>query len=550
MGGFKGFLNLVKNVATGGRDAKMIIEDGTYALKLLKDKILKALFLLLKGFALQVFIFSLFILVAISAVAVVFEIFSTSMYGNADAMASVNPADMKDWADSLSDEDIEDMQNYGASIHPRKIYKYAQIEDLSYPKNVVIKIPQHTRTWGDNESSNTTDYIDYSYNRGDVSYPYRQWWQSTASLDAMKDTANRENELEIVERADSELKPIFVWFDPQTENYIQGSTYDMTSDKQEETIKTIEVVVTTSGEGNSDTEKSYTEIKTYKPLPFLDSVETMFANTRFEYEEITESDTTIDTKTRTYTKTRTSTSINEQGEEVETEREYTYTETTTTTTTVEVNSWDIVAESSDYNDKFLGFLANNKIDTKSDPYAMYLMAESMPQNYDFIYQFGDYLTHMELFLDSYGYGGPTGAYTGDFGDFKGGLFEWPVPSSNRITSYYGYRTHPVTGVKNKFHAGVDISAPTGVDIIAVADGIVSFVGPRGGYGNTVMVNHGSGIETLYAHNSRLVVSPGQSVKKGEAIAKAGSTGRSTGPHLHFEVRKNGKHTEPLAWLRR
>lgn len=548
MGLFKGILNLVKNIATGSRNAKMIVEDASYAIKLIKDKILKALWLLVKGFAFNVFIFSLFILVTISAVAVIFEIFSTSIYGNAQQMADINPIDMKEWAQGLSDEDIKHMQSYGASIHPRKIYKYAQIEDSSYLKNVVIKIPQETKTWGDGGASNSKQYLDYSYNRGDSAYPYRQWWQAIAAIDAINDTANREYELKIVDRTKEELKPNFVFSDPETINYTKGSTYNMTSNKEEITTKTIKVEVVTSGEGSTDKKVDYTEIKTYRPLALIESVDTMFANTIFEYEEITDTQTVENTSTRTYTVSRTSTKINELGEVVETEKNYTYTETTTTTTTILVNSWDLVGESADYNDRFIGFLQDNKIDTKSDPYAMYLMAEMMPQSYDFIEQFGDYLNHLNLFLDTFGFSGASGTYIGDFGAFEGGLFQWPVPSSTRITSHYGYRTHPVTKVKNKLHTGVDISANTGADIVAAGDGIVSFVGPKGTYGNVIIINHGGGIETLYAHNSRLVSSPGQSVKRGDVIAKAGSTGRSTGPHLHFEVRKNGKHTEPLSWL--
>lgn len=132
--------------------------------------------------------------------------------------------------------------------------------------------------------------------------------------------------------------------------------------------------------------------------------------------------------------------------------------------------------------------------------------------------------------------------------YTGGKFVWPVPASQRITSYYGYRVHPVYKTK-KFHSGIDIGASYGVDILAAADGTVTLATTNGGYGKCIIINHGSGISTLYGHNSTLLVSVGSKVTKGQVIAKAGSTGVSTGPHLHFEVRINGSTTDPLQYLR-
>lgn len=560
MGGVRGFINLVRNIATGGRDLNEMMKDGRYALLIIKHKIKMGIAFLLRHMALYIFIASLIIVVLLAAVSVVFEIFSIDMFGDKSAMTTVNPADMKEWSDSLSDEDIEKYQGYGASIHPRKIHLYAEIEDESYPKDVVIQIPKYIRTWGDGGSSESTVFLDYTYKRGESAYPYRQWWQSTASLDAVNDTGYREEEVGLIENARENLKPVFVWEDTETENYVQGSKYDHTSQKEEETIRTTTVKVTTSGDGKTNTDTSYTEARIYKPLPFINNVNTMFADVTFEYSPITETNSHTDTKvrkeTRTKTKSRTKTRTNEDGtvEEYEEdyEVEYTVTITTVTTVDIEVNSWELVAESKNPHDQFMSFLRQNRIDTKSDPQMMYLMAENLPQSYDFTGEFAEYLTHMDMFYGTGGYAGigPSGSYTGDFGDFVGGSFSWPVPSNTRITSFYGYRTHPVTGQKGKFHQGVDIAAGMGVDIVASGEGTVTYVGYLGSYGNTVMINHGGGIETLYAHNSRLVVSPGQKVSQGDVISKAGSTGRSTGPHLHFEIRKNGKYTEPLAWLRR
>lgn len=129
-------------------------------------------------------------------------------------------------------------------------------------------------------------------------------------------------------------------------------------------------------------------------------------------------------------------------------------------------------------------------------------------------------------------------------------FIWPLPStSKKITCNYGYRTHPVTGVKNSFHTGVDIgNAPTGTEIYAVKSGKVITAGWNTAYGNRVIIDHGNGITTMYAHASKLLVSVGDTVTQGQVIAKVGSTGYSTGPHLHFEVRKDGASQNPKNYI--
>lgn len=110
------------------------------------------------------------------------------------------------------------------------------------------------------------------------------------------------------------------------------------------------------------------------------------------------------------------------------------------------------------------------------------------------------------------------------------------------------QSHPVHKTK-KFHSGLDIGAAYGTDIVAAADGTVTLATVNGGYGKCIVINHGSGISTLYGHNSSLLVSSGAKVTRGQVIAKAGSTGVSTGPHCHFEVRINGATTDPLQYLR-
>jgi murein DD-endopeptidase MepM/ murein hydrolase activator NlpD len=121
------------------------------------------------------------------------------------------------------------------------------------------------------------------------------------------------------------------------------------------------------------------------------------------------------------------------------------------------------------------------------------------------------------------------------------------PSKGYITSGFGTRADPFTGGR-AHHLGIDFSAHTGDPVLAAAGGVVSFAGIKNGYGNVVEVDHGNGYTTLYGHNSRLVVRVGDIVRAGQQLAKAGSTGRSTGPHVHFEVHVNGRPVNPRPFL--
>lgn len=131
--------------------------------------------------------------------------------------------------------------------------------------------------------------------------------------------------------------------------------------------------------------------------------------------------------------------------------------------------------------------------------------------------------------------------------YTGGIFEWPSASSTRVTSEFGMRLHPVLKV-NKLHTGMDIGAAAGTKVLAANNGTVIKAGWNNSYGNLVMIDHGGGIVTLYAHNSKLLVSTGDVVAKGQDIALVGSTGVSTGPHIHFEVRVDGEYQNPRNWL--
>ncbi|MDD4172545.1 MAG: peptidoglycan DD-metalloendopeptidase family protein, partial [Syntrophomonas sp.] len=128
-----------------------------------------------------------------------------------------------------------------------------------------------------------------------------------------------------------------------------------------------------------------------------------------------------------------------------------------------------------------------------------------------------------------------------------GSYTWPTPGYTNITSAYGMRYHPILK-KNKLHTGIDIGAPSGARIVAADGGSVIFSGWLGAYGNAIIIDHGAGISTLYGHQSSRLVSVGAKVSKGQTIGKVGSTGWSTGPHLHFEVRKNGTPVNPRGYI--
>lgn len=121
---------------------------------------------------------------------------------------------------------------------------------------------------------------------------------------------------------------------------------------------------------------------------------------------------------------------------------------------------------------------------------------------------------------------------------------WTRPCGGSITSGFGYRIHPIAGYR-KMHTGVDMACPTGSPVVAAGTGMVISTGSRGGYGNCIIIDHGGGKSTLYGHLSAILVPAGQTVSRGQAIGRVGSTGYSTGPHLHWEVRINGVPVNPL-----
>ena len=155
--------------------------------------------------------------------------------------------------------------------------------------------------------------------------------------------------------------------------------------------------------------------------------------------------------------------------------------------------------------------------------------------------------------NSGGNSGGSGGNSGGGGSSGGGSatslsnLQWPVPSCTLITSRFGYRVAPITGAST-YHGGLDIGAGMGASIVAAGAGDVIYAGDNGGYGKCVMIDHGNGVVTVYAHMSSIGVSYGQYVTAGQYVGAVGSTGVSTGPHCHFEIRINGAQTDPAAYF--
>ena len=164
--------------------------------------------------------------------------------------------------------------------------------------------------------------------------------------------------------------------------------------------------------------------------------------------------------------------------------------------------------------------------------------QSSQEEYERLLAISENIASMLRNMEAGGGGAPAG---------QGGTGQFMWPCNGPITSYYGWRTHPIFGT-TKYHSGMDIAVDSGTPIHAADSGTVVYSGWLGGYGNCIMIDHGGGLVTLYAHNSALNVGEGQYVSKGAVVAYAGSTGYSTGPHCHFEVRLHGELTEPLNYL--
>ena len=194
-------------------------------------------------------------------------------------------------------------------------------------------------------------------------------------------------------------------------------------------------------------------------------------------------------------------------------------------------------ENEELKDKDIQQNAEQEIDTQNAESASTLSEkEQLEQEYEELMQISQDITDMIRRLESGGQLSGRGS----------GSMIWPV--RGEITSYFGWRTHPIFGTQ-KYHSGMDIAVDYDVPVMAADNGQVIYAGWMSGYGYTVMLDHGDGLVTLYAHNNEVNVSEGSSVYKGQTIAFSGSTGYSTGPHVHFEVRINGTRVDPAPYIK-
>lgn len=603
MGFLLGMFKALKDTLKLRRVGKRLVEEQNATFNMIKEKIVffaKALF---KAISIQFLIATVVFVLLISMVGIIFQFFGFIQSEGIDDLESINTTEilinfakedledmqgfgdvlseedlkkMEELAEVLSDEDIEELQEFGAMVHPRKVPTYFEIEDQSYQKNVGIKVPVETTiTFNGKSVGESVSYTDYFYTRGDTAYPFRQWWQSTTGLDAINDTASKEDETELIEDARIELKPIFSWSDPVTPFYNPGDIYEKTGEYQEiDTFTTtkdshyimtgVNVIEKTNtedvdkkGPGKVEVypeDMSWTDTEiikevTTKPLPFLYDVETMFALHKFKYKAVQKVSTSGQSFSGSVTMVK-----NVLVDGVIKKANITYSVSTEVGYALVIDSFALSDEDKEYISRFFDFLKIHEIDTIADPWVMYLMADTLPQNYDFIEQYEGYLGFIEA-INEFRHGQYQGEFfEGDFGVFEGGEFLFPLESYKKLTSYFGYRVDPFnpSSGKMKFHSGIDFSAYIGTNILAAADGIVSYSGINGsltsGYGYLIEINHGSGLTTRYGHCSKILVSNGEKVTKGQVIGKVGSTGSSTGPHLHFEVRKDGIPTDPLPWI--
>lgn len=400
--------NAIKGIARGVRLGLISMEPG-YGVEIAKAKIKNALKTIGKIFLTQFLSYALILVIVILAVGIVFEIFA--YVKNLFSPFDVDVKEMIEWAEGLSEEEIEEMQEYGASIHPQKIERYLEIEDNSYPKNITIQVPIITKVWKNGALvSEDKTYKEFILPREDKTYMYRQWWQSTASIDAINETAIYKNRWNIVNKAENELKPVFVWINSMVESMKEGDTYREGSGPELTIITTTEEVVTTTSDSGSYTDITVTEVTEYYPIVELEEVITMFAKHQFSYEPVV--DISSEEASYSYENVYTEIVINDEGEEeeishVEVVDVHIYTET-------EVNNLELTGSDKEFLSTFLDFLYHNDIDTNSDPEVMYFMAEQLPQNYDYLSQFEEYLYYMED-MTLYGeFRGGLGAYQGHY----------------------------------------------------------------------------------------------------------------------------------------
>lgn len=350
--------------------------------------------------------------------------------------------------------------------------------------------------------------------KSDATYPYRCFYELLSALEIV---SSKEN----IQKIDNNEDFItdFVFSDNDIKHYVSEF-----------------VVKETFINGKKTKDARYQVDYVYvRPAGQLKSVSTIFHDITFEYEKkiINEKDWTRSRSSKTSTKVN-------NGEKIKKK-------VVTTTYTRSQDEAYVLKETYKYKNYRLETLIENALKNKmitTDLLYVYEYGRAFENSTDFDETMLEYLSpetgykFSDIYLEA-----------SNMIDYVGGDLIWPSNEYKRITSPFGDRIHPVSGSK-KFHSGIDIAIPYGKPILAAQMGEVVFSGKMGGYGFVIVIDHGGGIHTLYAHNSKLIAKVGDSVNKGQKIAECGSTGISTGAHLHFEVRNNGEYKNPLEYIKK
>lgn len=392
----------------------------------------------------------------------------------------------KAWLEQQADKDI-DFKNF--AVHKSKFPLYFEAEESTYFNDIVAH--GHTMRF---------------YNE---TFQYKVPWQLYLSLDYCMKSSEKAD--------DTNFKMINSLFTTKYYGLTHGGEQitEVTPEldfKWWKTIVTVTEETGTDDEGNTYT-YTVTTVEEY-PLPYFTRIVTPLTTYLFEYEMQTE----------TYSSGNT---------------------TTTITQPVLVNKQEINTVRSFVSKLRTLGLKNEDIKTLvemishlpyGDDIALNLLASGL----------GEYAN---ISIDDVDTGDlPPGELPPGNVVISDGIFLWPVPNSSRITSPFGYRIHPVTK-KKKFHKGIDVGGGTGLSIVSTGDGVIDLVSyDADGYGKWIQVNHGNGITSRYAHLSSQNVTKGQRVAKGQQIGRMGSTGLSTGPHLHFEIRINNTPQNPEKYV--
>lgn len=396
-------------------------------------------------------------------------------------------------------------------FNPEKIKVYKIIEDESYVKNAIAK--ESVTVINDNGQTKYEQEIDFKI--GDITAEHKLHWQLLASIDTLCGYAEKENDNTVERLAKKYLMPEYEFsFKINNNTPYNFEYYKINTEIKKQKIKIDNRVITKT---------TRTIIKT--PQPYINKVNTAYFDIEYDYEYMTISeetiyngDTTITRKTEGYVIKDIRKKANGRLEEFLRQKEF-----------------------------------KNKI-TYNDLEEVYDFGIEFPESTNFSRTMMEYMVlNPNIIIAVRNYSGREGTHivTKDTKQFR-----VPIKFKNdevenkiNITSFYGQREFLIGGVTRKdFHRGIDFAVPPGTPIMASADGKVINSEYYGTYGNYIELEHENGYKTVYAHNSKLMVKTGETVKRGDVIAISGNTGLSTGPHLHFEIKYNNQLVDPYPRL--